>query len=145
MIVRRATIDDLPELLRLGELMRRESQESFPEIDPAYTRKIAELALGITEYAVFVLEDDGIIGMLMCLSAGNVFSPVRYAINDLIFIQPDKRGIRAFKMLLDAYVSWADERGLHDKRFSVGTQKDLSPLMSRFGFRPIGMNFRRVD
>ena len=145
MIVRRATIDDLPELLRLGELMRRESLEVFPEIDPAYTRKIAESALGITEYAVFILEDDGVIGMLTCLSAGNVFSPERYALNDLIFIQPDKRGIRAFKMLLDAYVSWADERGLHDKRLSVGTRKDLSPLMSRFGFRPIGMNFRRVD
>ena len=144
MIIRRASIDDLPELMRLGELMRQESESAFPPIDPAYTRQVAELTFNLPEYAVFVADDGCLIGMITCMISGYVFSPVKIATTDLFFVQPDRRGLKAAKMLLKAYTTWADERGIQDKRIGVSTKKDIAPLMKHFGFDPVGMNFRRL-
>ena len=140
--VRRAGVEDAPALLSLGRMMREESLIPYPEIDEdAFRGTVSLLGDG---YLMVIAEDDGPIGMLTAMPSQYVFARVIYAIHDVFFVRPDKRGSRAAFLLVQMFEDWAQEIGATRGVLGVHTgltMETTGRFYEKLGYRHIGGSF----
>ncbi len=147
MIVRRATLDDLPAFLRLGQEMRNESNTSFPPIDSARVRRqiAATENLPETLYAAIAVDGD-VIGMITGVIGDYAFSPERRAACDLLFVRPQHRGAVAARKLVESFCDWAAENGARSVFIGISTAVNperSGKFFERIGFEPLGPIYRK--
>jgi GNAT superfamily N-acetyltransferase len=139
MRIRVATLDDLPRILELGELLHKESPRwsrlSFNRAKAAHF--IAHLVLE-PEGAVFLAEQDGlVVGGIAGMATQHWSSDDVVAQEVSLFMAPEARGSMVAVRLICALQAWAGMRGA--KWLQAGTSTGLDPertagLYERLGF-----------
>lgn len=152
-ILRRATLDDLPELVALWSHYIREHQSN-----PAYRRlpprglderrKAFARRLDEESSAVFVLarEDGGLDGMLVCFVERNepYFQPPRYARLQTPYVRRDARRRGNLQRLLEAAFVWAREQEMTEIRLHMGADNLLAnAIAEELGFEAVEIVRRR--
>lgn len=139
MTIRPATLDDLPRILELGELMHRESPR-WSRVAFSRPRAADFLAqLIMSEWGcVFLAEKDGVIvGGIAGTATPHWASDDILADEASFFMLPEARGSMAGVRLISALKEWAGARGA--RWLNAGTSTGLDPertagLYERLGF-----------
>lgn len=152
--LRRATLDDLPELVALWSHYIREHQANpvYRRLPPRALderRRIFARRLEDERSAVFVLarEDGGLDGMTVCFVEENepYFLPKRYARLQTPFVRKDARRRGNLKRLLRAAFTWAREQELTELRLHVGADNVLAnAIADELGFEAVEVVRRRA-
>ena len=137
MTIRKATHDDIPQLLVMGEQFARYAPFDVgfsPEGTAAFLDVIMDTGL------VLVAEqDETLVGVIV-----GALSPIWYSPGSLIaselawWVDPQHRGSRAALQLVKAFEAWAIDSGaklitLSDLR--IGEDYPAGPLFERLGYR----------
>ncbi len=153
MSLRRATLDDLPELVALWSHYMREHQSNpaYRRLPPqaldarrkAFARRLEE-----DGSAVFVLarDDGGLDGMLVCFVERNepYFLPPRYARLQTPFVRRDARRRGNLKRLLEAAFVWAREQEMTEIRLHMGADNLVAnAIAEELGFEAVEVVRRR--
>lgn len=138
-MIRSATLDDLPRILELGQLLHEESPRwsrlSFNRAKAAHM--IAQLILG-GDGVVFVAEQNGVVtGGIAGVATAHWSSDDVIAQEVSFFMAPEARGNMVAARLICALSAWAKLRGA--KWLQAGTSTGLDPertagLYERLGF-----------
>ncbi len=152
--VRRATLDDLDEILSLWVHYIR-----VHRVNPAYRnmppdalrrrRKLFERHIREPTSDVFVVmgPDGSLEGMLTCFEEENAdyFHPPRYARIQTPFVRPEARGQGNLRRLLDEAYRWARERELTEARLYVSAMAEgANRLAEEHGFEAIAVIRRKA-
>lgn len=146
-MIRPATIEDIPRIVDLGELLHAESEE-YREI--SYDRdKVAETMSGLITNGgvIFLYESMGeIIGGLAGTVTEFWFSREKVAADYSLFIEPSHRhGMYALKLIL-AFHSWAKLVGARQVKMGITTGisvEGTSRLYRSLGMRHCGNLFSK--
>jgi len=105
MIVRRATPFDIPVLLDMLRRYRKLTPLSFlAEADDADYIKILLTELMAGKGVILVVDNDGIIGMLLASISPSIWSPKHFLMTELAYwVEPECRGGTAGYRLLSEY------------------------------------------
>ena len=138
MIVRPATLDDVPAIIEMGEEIRRESVVPFPAINGEMVEMIArELFPRRDLFCALIAEEDGVpAGMMTGMASHYLFSPYPVAQHDTFFVRPEHRGGRAARMLIDQFVEWATE--IDAVRVILGVHTGIAPEKTGRLYRLLG-------
>jgi len=145
-MIRDATLEDIDDLIALGEAMRAESLEPYPPIDREIAR--AYVAAAVQRPATFLLalaETDRPIGMITAVAGPYCFSPVLRAASDLLFVLPEYRGGMTAMKLIARFQEWTADIGAVSATMSVATgvhPERTGKLFQRMGFRPMEFLYR---
>lgn len=147
--IRNAVTADVPNLVELGREMHQES--------PRFSRlsfdgdKVAMLFCSLIEGDhgfVMVAERGGqIIGGMAAYIAAHWFSQDLVATDLALFVSPDARGGACVPRLVDAYSTWATDRGasMIQLGISTGVQvTDTERLYTRLGLSRFGSLFEVI-
>lgn len=143
-MVRPATFDDIPVLVRLGRSMHGESR--FRSISFSETKLAQVLANLLKErMCVLVAERDGEVrGLFLGIVTQYYFSDEQLAIDLALFVEPGARGGMTGAALVRTFVAWAKERGIRHLELGVSTGvlvEETSALFERLGFKRQGSLF----
>ena len=146
-MIRRATPDDVPALMRLGECARRESLTHFPPIDETKIAAIKDQWFAHPDLCLaLIAERNGKpIGMMLAVMSDYVWSGVRVAMIQTAYTVPAERGWGGF--LIRRCVTWARENGAVDVRLTLESGIDVpmaTALLRRMGFTEMGMGYTKV-
>jgi GNAT superfamily N-acetyltransferase len=126
MIIRKATPQDIPSIVLLGEKFFNESGfNEFLEYDYKTVIKLAARAVKQPNYAVFLAEDEEVIG----LAAGIVF-PFFFNENHITgqdfmwWVEPTTRGQKAGLLLFKAMQKWGNENA---DSFMMMSLEEMNP------------------
>ena len=147
-IVRPARLEDVDEIIDLGELLHGESGYSRLPFD---RDKVGALICGLiseVDGVVFVAESDGrIIGGI----AGGIteywFCSVRHAFDFSFFVHPDHRGGSAAFRLLCAFERWAKDAGAVEIDIGITTgihEEKTQRFYEKMGFVQSGRLFGKI-
>lgn len=151
--VRRATLDDLDEILALWVHYIR-----VHRVNPAYRnmppdalrkrRDVFERHIRDEKSEVFVVmgSDGSLEGMLSCFEEENApyFLPPKYARIQTPFVRPEARGRGHLRRMLDEAYRWARERELTEVRLYVSAMAaEANRLAEEHGFEAIAVIRRR--
>lgn len=97
---------------------------------------------------IFIAESNGeAVGMLVCDFLEHRAANGHVAIQEVLFVRPDKRGTRAAALLMKELVAWAGEIGANeivggnDNEFN---SEQTARFLERFGFKRVGFAMRRA-
>lgn len=146
--LRNARIDDLPQIIFLGERLRRESKIWFPEIDTAYLTGVLENQfLRPDKFCCIVAENSSnIVGWLNGLTATYEWSPFRFAAQRVLYVVPEARGFVVARRLIRAFIAWAEANGARRQLLGLGNgirPEKVDRFYRRLGFEPIGGQYLR--
>ena len=149
MIIRPATVDDVPRVLELSAGIFNESH--YPQVCTYNPEKVAHLVSHMIatpdEYFLHLAEKDGtIIAMYAGLLTEYYFSNDRMAVDLALFVDPTKRGGLAAVKLIQAFEDWAFERGA--KEICPATSTQVAPertaqLYHLLGYEVVGNLFKK--
>jgi GNAT superfamily N-acetyltransferase len=151
--VRRATLDDLDEILSLWVHYIRvhranPAYRNMPPDAVRIRRAVFESHIRGEDSEVFVVmgSDGSLEGMLTCFEEENAayFHPPKYARIQTPFVRPEARGRGLLKRLLDEAYRWARERELTETRLFVSAMAEAANrLAEEHGFEAIAVIRRR--
>lgn len=142
MKLRPATLNDVPELVKLGQSFIQEApnyQDRPYLIDKAaehFTRLIKGGGV------IFLVEHEKqIIGGFVGRIGGDWFNDTKIAFDDALYVKPEFRKTRASYMLIQAFIRWAQLMGA--SRIQCGTTTGVESaacirLYKHFGFTEYG-------
>lgn len=127
--VRRATVEDVPSLIAMGQALHDESPHyGSTGFSPAKLERQFHALQGslLSEPgAVFVAEEGGeVAGMAVCFAAERWFSNDVYVTDLTVYVRPEHRGGRAFPRLVQAIEAWAAGQGIKEIILGVSTEID---------------------
>lgn len=97
---------------------------------------------------IFVAEHHReVVGLLIALTHDFLCAYGFFAIQEVFYVRPDKRGSRAAAELAIAFNEWADRLGPEEVYMGVATgyrPAAARRFMQRFGFEPVGDHLRRI-
>jgi len=152
--VRKATLDDLDEILSLWVhyIRGHRANPAYRNMPPDSLKKrrsVFEQHIRAQDAEVFVVmgSDGALEGMISCFEEENApyFHPPKYARIQTPFVRPEARGRGHLKRLLDEAYRWARERELTEARFFVSALADSANLLAEeHGFEAIAVIRRRA-
>ena len=144
-MIRPATVDDIPEIIRLGQVMATESvtyrnvEWDIPTASE-FLREIIE-QIGV----IFLFEREGeIIGGFGGSVTNHWFSKELYGFDLFLFVHPDKRGGAVALRLINCFETWARLRGAKTIHCGITTGikvAETSRLYRAIGFEELGPLF----
>lgn len=151
--VRRATLDDLDEILSLWAHYIRIHRDNpayrnLPPDTLTRRREVFETRIRESDAEIFVIAgDDGSLeGMISCFEEANApyFYPPTYARFQTPFVRPEARGRGHLRLLLDEAYRWARERELTEARLYVSAlAQTANRIAEEHGFEAIAVIRRR--
>ena len=143
--VKRAWLDELPEIIRLGQRMLEESAVSFPEIDADATRGALEMAGNL--YFMALAERDGVgVGFITGLQSRYLFSDRRLVSHDVFYVVPEARGSSAAVRLVRALEEWSVEVGAYRTTIAIHTGLKVETtgrFYEKLGYTFMGGNYSK--
>ena len=143
MIVRPATLDDLPDLLEIARQFIQEAPNySSRELDEqALTENLSQVIQGAGTVFVAV-QDHEIAGGIVCLTTKDWFNNQIIAFEQVFYVKPEYRGTRAALLLIDVFLNWSRQMGAG--RVQCGTTTGINTescvrLYKHFGFNEYGI------
>lgn len=147
MIVRRATVEDLPEYVVLGRRFHAASPVSTAiPFDPEGFGIFYLNALQNPDAGLWLAERDGkMIGVAGALLYPMYFSPSHLVAQELWWwLEPEARGSGAGKMMYEAIEAWALENEA-SAMFMIALEDDnsskMAKLYARKGYKPMERTF----
>ena len=142
MLVRVATLSDVPCLVTLGKAFIKEAPNynNRPYVDDQAAKHFTNLING--QGVIFIVEhNDHVIGGFVGRIGGDWFNDNKIAFDDALYVKPEFRTSRAAYLLIDAFVSWA--RLMNVDRIQCGTTTGVESagcirLYKHFGFTEYG-------
>lgn len=147
MKIRFATLDDVPAILDLGEMMVAESRFEPYGLDRPKTAKVFVSMIKQATHSVILLaeRDDGtLVGMLGGYVVDFFFCNAVVAQDRFYFVKPEARGSSAALKLLVAFRRWAEQRKVRELNINMSVAVDMqrfNKMMGKLGFRCCGSNF----
>lgn len=143
-MVRPATFDDIPAMVRLGRQMHGESR--FRPISFSDAKLAATLAGLLTNrMCVLVAERAGdIVGVFLGVVTEYYFSEEKLAIDLALFVEPTARGGFTGAALVRAFIGWAKGNRIQHVELGVSTGvmvDETAALFEKLGFKRQGMLF----
>ncbi len=139
-MIRVATIDDRFEILRLAKQFLIASGVAVPW-DAAYAERTAKAYIADADKLCLVHCVRGTVrGVLAAHEAIHPFSPVRYAMELLWWVEPDHRGMEVLRMV-DRYEDWARERICAFTGLAVLDDERVARFYRRRGYAPTEAHF----
>lgn len=142
MIVRPATLDDLPDLLEIARQFIQEAPNySSRELDEqALTENLSQVIQGAGTVFVAV-QDHEITGGIVCLTTKDWFNNQVIAFEQVFYVKPAYRSTRAALYLIDTFITWA--KHMNAGRIQCGTTTGINTqgcirLYNHFGFKEHG-------
>lgn len=139
MVTRIATVDDLPELIKLGEMFCKESGWGWTYSEENALRSFyTAMVHPEMEIIVSVNEDGNMVGVCM-VSTENDFQV--QTVGDIMefYVSKDGRGTGVGRELLKYACDWFDERGCVNvfvkATANIGLDKAFINLFSKYGFK----------
>lgn len=137
MNIRNATLEDMPDLLRLGQEFHSEFHFSRFNYDPEKIRELVTTLIAVDAGIMLVAEEDyeihgAFAGALSPMWFGNDLVATDYA----LFLSPEHRGNFTAPQLVKEYVKQAKEKGA--KQIFIGTStgyesEKLAKFFERMG------------
>lgn len=142
-VVRRLEERDFASCIHMGARMHEDSPYRVMEYSPERCLEMGRRALVDPDYLWLVAEQDGgLVGMMgaQCVCPG--FSAEKIAYDIAVYVEPARRGGRAFISLTHAALAWARERGAVMALFGDSTGA-VGDMYRRIGFEQAGGIYRR--
>lgn len=146
MIVRLALERDTEALV---EMARHNMESTRPtlEFDEDRCRKTIRSYLDRASPTIYVAESNGeVVGMLVCDFYEHRAARGLFAVQEVLYVKPGKRGTRAAALLVHQLLIWAETIGANeivggnDNEFN---SERTARFLSRFGFKAVGYAMRR--
>ena len=150
-MIRSATLEDVDQIVSLGEQMRAETQAlregrlPYPGIERQRVHETVQLTINHpTMFFAAVAETDHLVGMMggsMCLWA---FSSLPLATENNIYVEPGARKTKAAHgfRLMQAFEDWAIENGAVYAKVGVYTgMEEVGAFYERLGYEFIGEEY----
>jgi GNAT superfamily N-acetyltransferase len=146
---RPATRADLPVLLEFEQGIVAWERPFNPTLkpDPISYYDIGELIDLDSAEVVVALDGERIIGSgyVKVLQASDYVQPSEYAFLGFMFVDPDYRGQGVNRLVMDALLGWAKERGLSEVRLQVYSENASAiRAYEKKGFSPLLLEMRRT-
>jgi L-amino acid N-acyltransferase YncA len=131
-------------------MARTNMEQTRPTLtfDEARCRATVRRYLDHADPTIFVAEKDGeVIGMLVANFYEYLAASGLFVTQEVLFVQPDKRGTRAAALLMKQLISWAEELGAveivggNDNEFQ---SERTARFLEHFGFKRVGITMRRA-
>lgn len=141
-MIREATLDDIPRLLELGQVMHQESPvyNAFPLNEDRVVGFLSYL-INSDDGCVFVAIQDGeVIGGMAGIVSEHLWSDIRLAYDIGWFFLPEHRGHLTSIRILQAFLEWAKSKAeqiMIMNTSGVNTERIL-PLYEKQGFKKAG-------
>lgn len=136
-MVRHAVVGDVSRMLVLLRNFHTAGGFQFPFDAPRLDRFVRH-AVDAADYAVLVLGDP-IKGLLIARAADSLIAPLRFAEEQLVWIEPDARG-NHWNALLTALEAWAREHRCDQVKLSSQQtirSNAMARLYRRDGYEPV--------
>lgn len=110
-------------------------------------RKTIRNYLDLASPTIFVAESKGeVIGMLVCDFYEHRAADGHAAVQEVLFVRPDKRGTRAAALMMKELVAWAEIVGANE--IVGGNDNEFNSdrtarFLGHFGFKRVGHAMRR--
>jgi L-amino acid N-acyltransferase YncA len=129
--------------------MARINMETRPTLtfSEARCRQTIQDYLNLASPTIFVAEDkSGVIGMLVCDFYEYRAATGLWTSQEVLFVKPDKRGLRAAALLMNELIAWSEMLGA--KEIVGGNDNEFNSdrtarFLERFGFKRVGHSMRR--
>jgi GNAT superfamily N-acetyltransferase len=143
---REATLQDFPQIAKLGRLMHEESSYSGLEFSESRLYVVFELYIREPDRLIILAERDGeILGLYAGYVSKYYFSEELVANDIAWFVVKEKRGSSIGLKLLNIFERWAKAKGVSEIRIKYSTDinpKAFDSLMSKRGYSNVGANYR---
>lgn len=146
MIIRRYQKQDVPTLLQMLKKAIPESRYAGVPIDDKMVVDTLMGNVNNSQYFCNVIEADNgeLVGILLASVVRYPFSRYVFASDQITYIDPEHRNLKAITELVGSYVEWGKERGVMEVRWSQSTAEkteSFKKLAERLGFKHIGAHF----
>lgn len=148
MKIERASVEDVPELVRLSSLMHAESSYSKFNFDLNKISNNFYFWVSSPEYFVAVAKDDcgSIVGGYCGYVTEYIFGKDLIACDLGLFVEPSRRGGMTAVKLIKAFEDWAQSKGA--KEVCPGTTTMVAPertsrLYEHLGYSVVGSIFKK--
>lgn len=136
-------MDDLLELVKIGAIFHKESCYRDTEFDPYIYAEFLKGVITMPNYCAAVIEQDGkIVAHLLAMVSPFFWNTQPCARDIVVYVNPEKRGTRAFVMLVKEFERWAAEKGaVMPKIVGISTGIDIEKTRAsyeRLGYTCIG-------
>lgn len=149
MIARRATLADLPDILRMGAAFHAASpvHQSIPFASDSL-QQFCEQAFDNTEVGFWVAADgDRIAGMAAAVIFPSYFNHTATIVQELFWwVDSDARGTGAGKQLIESIEQWAadlDAKAVFMIALADKNEEKMQNVYARRGYRPLERTFIR--
>lgn len=149
MQIRRATMNDIEELLRMARSFVQYSGVEGLEMHPASCVSLVQMLTTQENAALFVADDqDGTLaGMIGGMVAPQLFNHTRLEATEFCWwVEEDHRNGGLGPLLLGTFEKWAKEAGARSVRMAVleGPLHDMiAAVYKRRGYKPVEHHFGR--
>lgn len=145
MRIRLALASDAEAIVEMARVnMKTRPTLTFSE---ARCRQTIQDYLKLASPTIFVAEDkSGVIGMLVCDFYEYRAAAGLWTSQEVLFVMPDKRGLRAAALLMRELIAWSEMLGA--KEIVGGNDNEFNSdrtaqFLERFGFKRVGHSMRR--
>ena len=141
-LVRKARLEDLVQLVDLGEQFRFESKVPYPAIDPLVVYERIKLYTTDPECFGYVAERRGeLLGFMCGYLTQYSFSRDVGTHSDLIFVASRYRNTKAPLLLVKKFIEWSEESNALTITMALMTgikPERVQAFLGRFGFKETG-------
>ncbi len=143
-MIRPLGIPEIPDVLPLLYELWQEQQATRQEFNPDYLVNALSYALSTEDFTV--LTTDAYDCILIGHCSPSICFPDKEGVEDLLFIQQDKRGSTRFVRLIEQFEKFCKQRGAILVRVGVGTgimDAKVAALYTRLGYLPAYQGFKK--
>lgn len=141
-MIRKATLDDLPDMLRLGAMMHAESRYASMKFDPAVLAEtIAQLIASPYGFAWVAIRESQTVGVMLAGVGAQWFSRELTTFEYGVYVEPEHRGSMLGIRLIKSYKEWALSVGAKIVQGGVTANIEdgnAGKIYERIGFDKIG-------
>jgi len=144
MIIRKATIDDIQDIIEMAKSFHRESDARKYTLTNERIKELTTLIIS-TGLGILAVKDGEAIGMMGAMLQKNVFFDELMAGDYLIYVKPEYRGTEAAQLLVDYYIQWAKTYGAKsigiDIESGINDERAIN-FYNKMGFRVTGYHMK---
>lgn len=144
MIIKKATIDDMKDIIAMARAFHQESVARKYTLTDARIKELTALIIS-TGLGILAVKEGEPIGMMGAMLQKNVFFDELMAGDYLIYVKPEHRGTEAAQLMVDYYIHWAKSYGAKsigiDIESGINDERALN-FYNKMGFITTGYHMK---
>ena len=144
MIIKKATIDDMKDIIAMARAFHQESAARKYTLTNERIKELTALIIS-TGMGILAVKEGEPIGMMGAMLQKNVFFDELMAGDYLIYVKPEHRGTEAAQLMVDYYIHWAKSYGAKcigiDIESGINDERALN-FYNKMGFITTGYHMK---